>query len=603
MPDGLTGLDPNFAASLAALLKAAGGKVSVYSGYRTPKRQGELYQAAVQKYGSPEAARKYVAPPGSSFHNKGQAADLRGDLELAHRLAGQYGLNFPMGYERWHIEPAGVRGGKSNVNKSTSRAPQQAVSRDPNALFSNTDLGAVLAHLIASQQAQAPAPPDPSQMYNQDAPNYPNGPIGSIVNGVPSQGKTLPSDTQQLNQKELAAQNPTNPYMIQSLHEEAKAKVSKGLAEYYRTHPAAQYQQPPEEQSPSLQQPQIPQRGQPQLDQTAAVLSSIAGLVAPRFAGSFGAAPLQAGIQQADQAYQDQIQQYKQMHDQLTQKYEAELEATNQRRLYGEKGAQARYGNEVANAQQGERAAGAALEGEASGGLSSVLAGLGASQQAADRSALEAAQIGRKIATGNAANAAKIQAYNQGLDRADKYNQAALTGGLGVLKTLQTDQTRQNIAKTTNETRVSEGKLNRQSAEGMNTKRMEAAGQRASLGSATRIAIAAMHKKIDNSDPTKLSALDRIAYQGLVSTAKTALHDLNVAENQAKRLYQTDANRPQDQSMADYVTASVGDLPAKAKEAAKKADDFYTAHKTTTPAVNAGRQQIYDPVSKTFKDK
>ena len=46
------------------------------SGYRSPERQAQLWRDALQKYGSPEEARKWVAPPGSSAHQTGRAIDF-----------------------------------------------------------------------------------------------------------------------------------------------------------------------------------------------------------------------------------------------------------------------------------------------------------------------------------------------------------------------------------------------------------------------------------------------------------------------------------------------------------------------------------------------
>lgn len=46
------------------------------SGFRDPARQAVLWQQALKRYGSPEAARKWVAPPGSSPHQSGRAMDL-----------------------------------------------------------------------------------------------------------------------------------------------------------------------------------------------------------------------------------------------------------------------------------------------------------------------------------------------------------------------------------------------------------------------------------------------------------------------------------------------------------------------------------------------
>lgn len=90
--------------------------VSIFSGMRTTEHQAELYAAAVKKYGSEEEARKWVAPPGHSQHEKGNAADLRYATpearEWMHANAGKYGLTFPLANEPWHIERADARGDK-----------------------------------------------------------------------------------------------------------------------------------------------------------------------------------------------------------------------------------------------------------------------------------------------------------------------------------------------------------------------------------------------------------------------------------------------------------------------------------------------------------
>jgi hypothetical protein len=104
---GFQDLDPAFAASLQRMIAAQPG-ISVNSGYRTPERQAELYAAAVKKYGSEDAARHWVAPPGHSMHNQRGAADLAfaddAAKDWAHKNAAEYGLNFRMGHEPWHIE-------------------------------------------------------------------------------------------------------------------------------------------------------------------------------------------------------------------------------------------------------------------------------------------------------------------------------------------------------------------------------------------------------------------------------------------------------------------------------------------------------------------
>lgn len=125
---------------LSALLQAApGGGVSVFSGYRSPERQAELYRNAVLKYGSPAAARRWVAPPGHSRHNSGMAADLRyaspEARKWAHENAARYGLGFRMGHEPWHIEPlqnwAGALPGMAPANQTGPIISPASVPPDP----------------------------------------------------------------------------------------------------------------------------------------------------------------------------------------------------------------------------------------------------------------------------------------------------------------------------------------------------------------------------------------------------------------------------------------------------------------------------------------
>lgn len=120
-PDSFSGLNERFAASLAQMFQSAPPEIQhqlrIMSGYRSPERQKQLWEGALAKYGSPEAARKWVAPPGHSQHNMGFAADLKyldpAATSWAHENAAKFGLNFPLGNEDWHIEPIGARSGKS----------------------------------------------------------------------------------------------------------------------------------------------------------------------------------------------------------------------------------------------------------------------------------------------------------------------------------------------------------------------------------------------------------------------------------------------------------------------------------------------------------
>ncbi|GEM_PF-5601027 len=53
-----------------------GYKLLIISAYRDINHQKELWENAIKKYGSPEIAKKYVAPPGNSAHNYGKAVDV-----------------------------------------------------------------------------------------------------------------------------------------------------------------------------------------------------------------------------------------------------------------------------------------------------------------------------------------------------------------------------------------------------------------------------------------------------------------------------------------------------------------------------------------------
>lgn len=122
-PDSFTGLQPQFATGLGGMLQAAhaaGIPLQVTSAYRSPEVQAQLYQGALQKYGSPEAARKWVAPPGRSQHNFGTAADfaVNGSLirdanspeaQWIKQNAANFGLAVPMDWEPWQVELAGAR--------------------------------------------------------------------------------------------------------------------------------------------------------------------------------------------------------------------------------------------------------------------------------------------------------------------------------------------------------------------------------------------------------------------------------------------------------------------------------------------------------------
>jgi hypothetical protein len=140
-PDSFTSLDPIFRDRLAALVSAAeqelGRPLQITSAYRSPEVQARLYEQAIEKYGSPEAARKWVAPPGRSRHNSGTAADFAVNGNLIRDAnspeavwlrenAARFGLSVPMDWEPWQVELAGDRDAPPSQNAlaQDQQAPQ-----------------------------------------------------------------------------------------------------------------------------------------------------------------------------------------------------------------------------------------------------------------------------------------------------------------------------------------------------------------------------------------------------------------------------------------------------------------------------------------------
>ncbi|RCW27799.1 D-alanyl-D-alanine carboxypeptidase-like protein [Ciceribacter lividus] len=132
----IDGMADAFASKLAKMLASMPdnlkGSVTITSGYRSIERQQQIWLEALKKYGSPEAARKWAAPPGNSQHNKGNAADLGYSSDAArqwmHQNAGSFGLSFPLSNENWHIEDADARNGQvaAEIDRLTQAATRQA---------------------------------------------------------------------------------------------------------------------------------------------------------------------------------------------------------------------------------------------------------------------------------------------------------------------------------------------------------------------------------------------------------------------------------------------------------------------------------------------
>ena len=155
------GMDPAFRARVDQLIAASGGRLFLKSGYRSDAEQAQLYAAAVQRYGAANAGN-WVAPPGHSNHNRGLAADIGGDLGLLAQLAPQFGLELPMSWEPWHVEPVGLRE-KSKPTAYTNGPPgtinpvhDPTINGQPQTIFAR--LSAALAGDTFHQTAEGVLP-------------------------------------------------------------------------------------------------------------------------------------------------------------------------------------------------------------------------------------------------------------------------------------------------------------------------------------------------------------------------------------------------------------------------------------------------------------
>lgn len=182
--DSFSGLDPNMQQATAALLQAADaelgqGALKITSAYRSPELQQRLFDQAVAKYGSEEAARKWVAPAGRSQHNHGNAIDFAGadggllrdanspEAVWLRENAAKYGLAVPMDWEPWQVELAGARGQSQTpapqpTQMSTRTAPvAQNNMQDLMAAMANPWMSPEQKAVISSQIAQMQQANDP----------------------------------------------------------------------------------------------------------------------------------------------------------------------------------------------------------------------------------------------------------------------------------------------------------------------------------------------------------------------------------------------------------------------------------------------------------
>lgn len=104
------GLVPQFRARLARATAAAaedGVTVTITSARRSTAKQQQLFNDAIVKYGSYEAATRWVLPPADSAHVHGRAVDLgpRAAMRWMDENGWRYGICRRYDNEPWHFEP------------------------------------------------------------------------------------------------------------------------------------------------------------------------------------------------------------------------------------------------------------------------------------------------------------------------------------------------------------------------------------------------------------------------------------------------------------------------------------------------------------------
>ncbi|MCI1262489.1 MAG: M15 family metallopeptidase [Tetrasphaera jenkinsii] len=109
-PDvGMAGLNPALTRAMTRAREAAtvdGVTINIVSGHRSPAAQQILFDQAIAKYGSPEAASQWVLPPDKSEHVTGGAVDV-GPYAAAKWLSAngvKFGLCQRYANEYWHFE-------------------------------------------------------------------------------------------------------------------------------------------------------------------------------------------------------------------------------------------------------------------------------------------------------------------------------------------------------------------------------------------------------------------------------------------------------------------------------------------------------------------
>ena len=128
---GVTNLDSDLLRAVRKAAKRAskdGLELFVTSGWRSRTYQQQLFRQAVSEYGSAKKAARWVAIPGTSVHESGNAVDLGPSdaTEWLSKHGARYGLCQIYRNEPWHFElrPTAVDGGCPRMYADPTHDPR-----------------------------------------------------------------------------------------------------------------------------------------------------------------------------------------------------------------------------------------------------------------------------------------------------------------------------------------------------------------------------------------------------------------------------------------------------------------------------------------------
>lgn len=125
--ESIEGLSPKLRTRLKKAMtgaKADGVSIRINSGRRSAAKQRRLFNEAIKRYGSYQAAIRWVLPPDKSAHVQGKAVDIAPQAAMVwlNKYGYRYGICRPYDNEPWHFEALTTPGKKCPPRKTSSAA-------------------------------------------------------------------------------------------------------------------------------------------------------------------------------------------------------------------------------------------------------------------------------------------------------------------------------------------------------------------------------------------------------------------------------------------------------------------------------------------------